>query len=151
MPLVSREQPVRIDLPTAGEWVEVKPRLSKGDEERVKMRLLSSTRIQIDKLDDLQGISPSDMLGGDGVSAADLIDALTWMTLEIAIVGWSFYEGRPKPEDIRDIDPESYDVIVARLNELYPASRSDDDRKNSSGNGAMPSEALAPSLVTSAG
>ena len=135
MPLTSREEPVRIDLPTPGEWVDVKPRLSKSDMGAVQRRMLGAARIRTDQLDGLSSLSPGDLLGDDGLPAAELIEALTWDTLEIAIVGWSFYEGKPKPEDIHDLDEASYDAIVAALNELYPSPRKDDEAKNSESSG----------------
>ena len=63
----------------------------------------------------------------------------------MAIKKWSF----PKPvttENIRALDPESVAKIKERLNELYEAPRSDDERGNSSANGVAPPvvEAASP-------
>lgn len=155
MPLTSREQPVRINLPTPGEWVEVKPRRSKADEAALYKRMLGGVEISPLQAATFDGKTQAEiaaeLLGDTRLNAADLVDEMTWAGIETAIVAWSFYDGKPLPEDIRDLDPDSYDVIVARLNELYPAARTDDDRKNSVSGGPMPSSAGAASPESSTG
>lgn len=155
MPLTSREPPVRIPLPVAGEWIDVKPRRSKADETALYRRMLGNVEISPLQAASFDGRSQAEvaaeLLGETRLSAADLIEDMTWAGIETAIVGWSFYEGQPKPEDIRDLDEASYDAIVAGLNELYPPPRSDDDRKNSASAGATPSLGEAASLESSPG
>jgi hypothetical protein len=155
MPLTSREEPVRIQLPAEGEWVDVKPRLSKADERAVFKRLLGDTEISPLRAIEFDGKPEAEvaaeLLGEVRMNAAELIEEMTWAGLEQALVAWSFYEGKPQPADIRDLDQESFDVIVARLNELYPGARSDDDRKNSASNGLTPSSEGAESPAISPG
>jgi hypothetical protein len=141
MPLVSNETE-RIALSTEGEWVEVKKRLSKGDRTTVTRALVRGT-----KLDLKQGENSKI----DSIDADQAIEASTWATLEVAFVAWSFYDGPPKPEDIRRLTDEDYDLIIAALNDLYPAPLSEEESGNSDGSGATTSSEKAPLPMRSAG
>lgn len=114
MPLIDRDRTVRIDLPVAGEWVEVREQLSKGDQARIQAAVVRNAALRPDGTPDV---------------ALDL-EAATFATLEIAIVRWSFSEP-VTPENIRRLDEASYDAIVAALDRLY-ARRSPEEQKNSS-------------------
>lgn len=99
---------VRIDLPTPGEWVEVKSALSRADEREVQRRVLSAARVDV---------------GGNAVAveldAGRAYDAAEFAALEIAIQRWSFAE-QITPATLRCLDDASLAAIKARLNELYP-------------------------------
>lgn len=129
MPLIrtSNTDLVRIELPAADEWVEVKRALGKDDERTVQFRLLSGNQVDPARLKAIAADPKLDM--------GALVDAATFATLEVAIKRWSFEEP-VTPENIRALDDDSLEVIKQRLNELYPGPRTDDERKNSSGGGA---------------
>lgn len=117
MPLVDPTRTVRIDLPTPGEWVEVREQLAQGDLARVQQRYLRRPRL------DAAAGTPQ------GTVEAELdIDAFHFALLEVAIVRWSFAEP-VTPENMRRLDVESHEFLVARLNELY-APRGEAQRKN---------------------
>lgn len=120
MPLIraSRET-VRIDLPSPGEWVEVKRTLGRNDRLTVSRRAGEAMRIIIDA----SGARRAEI---DAVLAQELAD---YAVLEVAIVRWSFPDPLT-PENIRCLDDESLAVIKARLDELYPAERTETERKN---------------------
>lgn len=134
MPLIrtSNTDLVRIDLPAAGEWVEVKRALGKDDERAVQARLLSGNRVDPAKLAAIAADVTLDM--------GALVDAANFATLEVAIKRWSFEEP-VTPENIRALDDDSLEVIKQRLNELYPGPRTDDESKNSPGGGPTTSSA----------
>lgn len=132
MPLVG-EEIERIELPTAGEWVDVKKRLSKGDRVRYKQALARDAVVIPGR-------------GIETVPAAIVFEANAFAMIEIVIRAWSFEEPIT-PEAIRSLDEESVDFLNAKLDHLY-AERSDDDRKNSASAGrTQPSdeEASPPS------
>lgn len=130
MPLIRNDDLVRIDLPVEGEWVEVKRRLSRGDEIAVQRALTSGSTITA-------GTSALMDLSGP-----EVIEAAEFAGLDVAIKAWSFAEP-VTPANIRALDPASVDAIKSRLNELYEAPRTDDERKNLSANGSTPSRAKA--------
>ncbi len=135
MPLVTVET-VRVDLSTPGEWVDVKRALSKGDATHIEgaaFKLRAS------------------MVGGGSpeVDAALDYEASVFAGLEVGIVAWSFPEP-VTPENIRRLSVEDYDLISARVNELWQA-RGVDERKNSPGNGVTPSLGGAASPRSSGG
>lgn len=124
MPLTSRDDVVRIELSTPGEWVDVKRRLSKGEQ----------TRIQASGVD-LKMALNGDVVGVHGDLPADqVLDTVTFRGLEIGIVAWCF-DVELTPENIRLLDPDDYDIIKERLDELW-RPRSDDEKGNSGGAGA---------------
>lgn len=136
MPLIREDDVVRIDLPAEGEWVEVKARLSRGDSIAIQQALYAGQRSTGGRVPDV-----------DFVQALDVAE---FATLERAIRAWSFEEP-VSPANIRALDEASVDAIKARLNELYGEHRTDDERKNSSGDGQTPSSAEGPSRPGSVG
>jgi len=128
MPLIDDSETVRIDLPAQGEWVEVRKRLSRGDEIAIQRRLLTGAEVTASGLERL--------------AAPEIIEAAEFATLEVAIRAWSFPEP-VTPDNIRRLDPESVAALKAALNELYPAQRTEDERRDLSGNGLMRAEASA--------
>lgn len=116
MPLIDPTRTVRIDLPTPGEWVEVREQLSKGDEVRAQKAALRGDPV----------------IGPDGTVREVPLDleAAQYATLELAIVAWSFPDP-VTPENIRRLDPDSHDYLVGRLNQLY-RRRTPEETKNSS-------------------
>ncbi len=133
MPLVG-DKTVTIPLTTEGEWVEVKERLGKYDRTAVQKAILGEQRVAVGKEAGPNGIGDV-----ESILAANVLEAAEWATLERAIVRWSFYEGPPKPADIRRLEDEDYDLIVAKLNELYPSARAEVEQGNSGGSGATTS------------
>ena len=121
MPLILNPALVRLELTTPGEWVDLKERLSKGDQ----------TKIQAAAFKVQAAIS--------GARELDLDIALDYAAsvfagLEVGIVGWSFAEPLT-PANIRGLAEEDYDLITTRANELW-APRRDDEAKNSVASGA---------------
>jgi len=123
VPLIRDDDLVRIDLPAEGEFVEVKRCLSRGDAIKVQQAITQGARVT-------QG-------GEMDLSVGTAIEAAEFATLDVAIKRWSFAEP-VTPENIRALDEDSVAAIKTRLNELYPAARSEDEQKNSSVNGAAP-------------
>ena len=155
MPLVRNDDLVRIDLPAEGEWVEVKRRLSRGDEIAVQKSLMAGLKLPPELIARLaeRGLTAAkvgEAVMGHGIDAAQFIEGAQFATLDVAIKAWSFGE-TVTPEAIRALDGESIDAIITRLNEMYPGPRTDDGRKNLSGSGAAPSSAEAPSLPSLVG
>lgn len=137
MPLIksSKTDLVRIDLPAAGEWVEVKRALGRNDQREMARRMLIGRRVE--------------EVDFDNIDAAMAFDA-SFLTIELAIVKWSF-EDPVTPENVRSLDDDSLRVIRERLNELYPQPRTGDERKNSSGPTSEPSNPEARPLPNSDG
>ena len=127
-----------INLPAPGEWVKVKRRLSRGDEIDLQKRLITVA------------VFDGDLPSVPDANKGDAIEAMEFMTLEKAIVAWSF-DADLTPANIRALDPESVAKIKEELNTLYPAARTDDERKNSQAPGGAPAEARAKSLSRSNG
>jgi len=117
MPLIDPNDTIRIDLPTPGEWVEVRRQLSKGEQVQLQKAIFAEPPA----FDEKRGIRLDDLR----------IDweAIQLRVLELAIVRWSFPEP-VTPETIRRLDIDSANYLYERLNELY-ASRSPEERKNS--------------------
>src|SRR3990172_6259750 len=133
MPLVNNAEPVRVELTTPGEWVDLKRRQSKGDQVRVQA---AGLRLQMSQNGDITG-------GNIEATAQEVMESVTFLALEIGIVAWSFPEALTK-ENIRLLDPDDYALIVKAADELW-APRSDDERGNSSGDGVTPSQEREPS------
>ncbi len=135
MPLV-KKVPVRIELSTPGEWVDVKNRLSSGDEayiEAAGFQLNTSMNMSMSK---------EEMQGQDLDLKVDYA-ATKFAGLEVGIIAWSFTEedGSPTPitpANIRDLEPEDYDILANKVNEIWQKPRTDDVRKNSSTDGSAP-------------
>lgn len=134
MPLLLRPPTERVQLLTPGEWVEVKTRLSKGDMTRIES---AAFRLRVSVAERQEANADVDY------------DATVFTGLEVGIVAWSFPEP-VTPANIRALDPDDYDILAARVNELWSA-RKDDDRKNSPGLGVMPSSGGGTSLPISDG
>lgn len=110
----------RIKLPSGG-WVEVKKWLSRGD------------RKQLNRLE-RQWLKISDMKVDDGMTTTELAakanasiavdsskvdpDAVDDLTMQLAIVNWSF-KGPVTVEALDALDDRDAAVITARLRELY--------------------------------
>ncbi|MGI8423586.1 MAG: hypothetical protein ACR2NO_05665 [Chloroflexota bacterium] len=126
MPLLLNVQSVRVDLPEEGEWVDVKSRLSKGDETRIQAAAIT-----------LQAAVSKASANDPHIGLTIELEAATFAGLEVGIVAWSFPQP-VTPENIRALDSESYTVISERVNELW-AGRSDNERRDLGSNGRTPS------------
>ena len=129
MPLIRDDDLIRIDLPAEGEWVEVKAKLSRGDQVAVQRAALAGSRLsvtgEIESLD-----------------APNLIEQAEFAVLDRAVKRWSFPES-VSPANIRRLDAESVECIKVRLNEIYPGPSTEAARANLSVNGQGPSEEKA--------
>lgn len=112
-----------IELPHPGEWVKVKRVLGNDDVHRRSRILLNS-----------RSVAPGESVEALEFGIGDMVDAARFATMEVAIKAWSF-DAEITPRTIRALDDQSIDVITARFEELYPAERTDDDRKNSASSG----------------
>jgi len=124
MPLTRQLPPVRIELSTPGEWVDVKARLSQGDVAAIQNAAFRF-RARVQQVG-AQGANPDVDVDID-------VEATTFIGLERGIVAWSFAEP-VTPDNIRDLDTADYEILTERTNALWQP-RSDDERKNSSANG----------------
>lgn len=106
MPLIREDDVVRIDLP-AGEWVDVKRQLSKGDRTRITA---AAIRMRV-------AIGSGDVAGEQTFDEATY-DAVTFRALEIALRRWSF-DDPITPENIRRLDEASYDRIAEETKRLW--------------------------------
>ncbi len=136
MPLIREDDLVRIDLPENGEWVEVKRRPSRYDLVRVQQATAGGAHLSADGRG---GLQVSDL------TAAPVLEAAEFATLDIAIKRWSFTDP-VTPENIRALDEPSVDCIKAALNDLWRA-RSEEESRNLNGS----SQAAASGLPNSAG
>lgn len=135
MPLIRDDETVRIDLPTSGEWVEVKARISRGDRVRIQQATIGHARMR-----------PGDPT--PELAVGEMLEAAEFATLETVIRSWCF----PEPvnaENIRRLDDESMDALKARLNELY--ERSEDEKKDSEPSGATSNSGVVALPKRSAG
>lgn len=106
MPLLTTVDTVRIDLPAPGEWVDVKSRLSAGERQRIAA---ASFRLRA-------GLPKN---GNVPEGEMELqYEAAAFASLEVGIQAWSF-DVPVSPAAIRQLDGDSYDAIVARLNTLW--------------------------------
>lgn len=137
MPRYGDDDLVRIDLPGEGEWVEVKRHLSRGDHVAIQRAVFGGTPIRA--TGDAPGIGDADF--------GAMLEAAEFATLDVAIKRWSWPDD-VTPARIRELDEESVAAIKERLSELYEP-RTDDERKNSSGNGATSPSARVPHHATS--
>lgn len=136
-PLISDDELVRIDLPAEGEWVEVKARVSRGDEIAVRQAWADGARL-------------GSNLALEEMNPATVLEAMEFATLDRVLKRWSF-DVPVTPENIRRLDAESMDAIKARLNEIHPGPRGDDEARNSESSGAMQSSVEAESPLHSGG
>lgn len=128
------DEPVRIELPTAGEWVGVRPFLSRGQRTDVQKLLVGDAELSA---------------GADKLNAAAAIEAATFAVLNIAIRTWSFDEA-VTPENIRRLGDADVRVIEKAIDELYDV-RTEAEKKASSSDGAKPSEEKDESPASSPG
>ena len=135
---------VRIELSTPGEWIEVKRALGVADDRSRQAIALRGQK----------------MAAGNEISDLDLgplFEAAPFATMEVAIKRWSIADptmGRTAdltPANIHALSNEDVAIINARLTELYPAPRSADEAKNSSGDTPLPASGEELSLTSSAG
>ena len=119
MPLIKktdRTHVQRVDLPAEGEWVDLRTKISRGEQEDMRRRIFAGERVKPGD-DDIT------------VSAEALMESYTWGLLEATLVDWSFDE-EITPEAIRQLDLDSYEAITEALNGFYPA-RTEEERGNS--------------------
>jgi hypothetical protein len=117
-----------LQLSTFGEWVQLKRRLSRGDEIAVQGVAMRFMRMR-GKLSEIS----ADNLDTEDVDIAATVEATEFIMLERAIVAWS-YDEPVTPESIRDLDPADVVIIKTKCDELY-ASRTDDEVRDSLSNG----------------
>lgn len=130
MPLLLKPALVRVPLTTEGEWVDVKERPSAGDR----------TYVQDASMRQAANIA------GDLVPS---LQAALWAAVEVGVVAWSF-ETELTPENLRLLTTEDFDLVKERIDELW-ATRTDDERKNSSGRLPAPSTPAGRSRKSSGG
>lgn len=137
MPLRIITKNERIDLPVSGEWVDVKAQLSREDRNyirgaamRMNMEIDTATRqakfgnVAVET--DANGNLTAKTLPVS-VDLGDVLNSLDFLTMERAIVAWSFDVPVTK-ENIRLLDDESIDYIKEQLNRLYTV-RTDEEKK----------------------
>jgi hypothetical protein len=135
MPLIDPTETVRLNLPAAGEWVDLRAHISRGEAIGVRRRIVAGAQIQGS--------------GFAGLDAGDSIEAAEFATLELAIVAWSF--GAPvTPAAIRRLDGPSVDAIKAKVDELY-AERPAAEKKGSGSSGPTQLSDGAPPRLSLAG
>lgn len=99
---VTAEEPVRLPL-SDGDWVEVKPRLSYGESQRLNSAVLRSVK----------GVSGDNEVGID-YARFNILRLETWL------VEWSFRDARDKPvavtrAAIENLDPQTAEEIDQAL------------------------------------
>lgn len=144
MPLgkTSNSDLVRIALTDPNEWVEVKQKIGVADERAIQAISLRGQRIAV-------GEAVTE------VSLAALFESAPFATMEVAIKRWSITDpttGREAAltvENIHSLSDADVAIISARLAELYPAPRGEEEKKDSSGSGRPLSLARAASRKSS--
>lgn len=130
MPLLKDGELERIDLPVDGEWVEVKPRPSRGDEIWVQAQVARHLQ-SLNK-----GSGPDAALAVTG-DMGEALAAAEFAMLERAIKRWSFAD-ELTPENIRLLDPASVACLKERIGEMW-APRTEEARRDLSGSSPAPS------------
>lgn len=131
---------VRIDLPTAGEWVEVKRKLGRDDERRSMQIMFTGQKKKIN----------------DGAPSFDELDigpflgVAAFAVMAVAIQRWSFDEPVTLA-NCQALDDESVEAIKVRLEELYPVTLPDAEKKGLSLPSPTPIPTEDPILPNSAG
>jgi hypothetical protein len=110
MPLLTTVELIRIELPTPGEWVDVKAQLSKGEQKKIEAAALG---LNIRLHGGMSAQSDVDLSITETV-----VDALAFRGLELGIVAWSFPEP-PTPANIRLLDGASFDQLVTECNKIW--------------------------------
>ncbi|MGE3075484.1 MAG: hypothetical protein AB7N24_17345 [Dehalococcoidia bacterium] len=144
MPLLLYHEPIRLELPAPGEWVDMKPALSKGDREKRRAMFMTVLKLK-------PGQSAPTR---DNVDWGEYYQVLRLQTMLLACVAWSF----PEPitaDTLGALDDESFEAIAAKCTELYPVEKdfgvSEPGKPRSSGNGATSPAREATRRQNSAG
>lgn len=130
-----RETPTERMTFEDGNWVDLKARLTIAER-----KTLAGAAISVDV--NVDGGKPSFIPRAD-VSGAEMA------ALRLGIVAWSLPDPLT-PENIGLLDEDTGMVIKVRLDELW-RTRTDDERKNLNGAGALPSEEKGESLASLSG
>lgn len=116
MPRYRADDLVTINLPTDGEWVRVKSKISVGDEVALQQAVVRHARME--GLSTIAEFDPEQML-----------EYREFALLDIVIKEWSWSDP-VTPEGIRELDPESHEFLKEKLNEIYPAARGDGENRD---------------------
>jgi hypothetical protein len=114
-----------------GEWVTVRMLSGAHLKEAREQRALTAIKMQQAlsglelKVTDAQRAEAEAALKADPVASYDRPTLL-----KHAIVGWSYYEGAPTPEDIADLDEQTAQYLAERV---IPQERSEADQGNATG------------------
>lgn len=140
MPLIFH-QPIRVELPAPGEWVDMKPALSVGDREKRRAMLMTALKLKPGQP------APTP----ESVNWGEYYQVLRTETMLIALVAWSFDE--PITADtLGALDPDSFEAIAAQCAQLYPVEQDFlTVTKPSSGSGAPSAGRAARRRLNSAG
>lgn len=152
---------VPVELPAAGEWVELRPRLSKRAAQDAQRATLAG--MTLDK-SALAGAAEGNLSQLDVVRALEIdferaLEGGTFALLERAIARWRLKargewvtetEYPITAENVEALDSESFDAIVAVANRLYGA-RTEGERRDLSESGADSSPPAAQLRAISSG
>ena len=142
MPLLDKgtKDTVRVPITVGGEahWIDIKARPSVADRRDIQRRILNATHGR--------GLIDAMATG----QAGDVVEMTEFVTLELAIVGWSD-DAPVTAENLRALPDEALDAVRAAINEHWPGARTDEQAKNSSGGGAPTAEGSDPLPASSAG
>lgn len=133
MPLLGRGETVRVALPAAGEWVEVKARPSVGDVKAIEstakaFRLrVSGEQVAAVRAAATEEEAAAALKGMELPLDPEMFERMAFVVLERAIVAWSFAEP-VTPENIRQLDEASYDAIRASLDRLWAKERPEEEK-----------------------
>lgn len=130
-----------VPLSTPDEWVEIKTRLSRGDQLALQAGIMQDASIKGDlmrlrnmpELDENDPDAAASMLDLSGMKIATMLDGIEFTKLEVAIVDWSFAHLDPTDENyaaltpaaLRDLDEDDVAIISAKMTELYARSEAD--------------------------
>lgn len=131
----------RVELSTPGEWVDIKTRLSRGDQLELQSRLMAGIKLR-NEVEAMKGLPDLDTLGS-AEAAARLVDLsgidlnkaiadIEFAKFEVGVIDWSFAHGAEPveltAENIRELDEVDVEIISAKMAEMY--ERSDDARQD---------------------
>lgn len=124
MPLIdAQSELVQIDLPTPGEWVKVKRRLSLDDRDHIRS---ASVRGQT-----ITTVGPDRHVEA---SVETILRAMERAKAEVAVVQWSF-DVPVTPESLGMLDEDSWFYLRDKLDEMYPGERTEAEKNDYSGSG----------------
>ena len=126
-----------------GEWYDLKRRVSVAERDRVRAAAFKAQTV-------IRATSAG--VANDVEAPIDLGEALSGsrrMMVRIGLVAWSWPDA-VTDEAIGTLEPETFDAIADRLDELW-SPRSEQEKKASSLNGLTPSSVEALSPVASGG